>query len=80
MVRRQTLKKIGGSVATVLPKSAFMAGYVFLGLNGYDVEVEEMDVAATIERAAAGRIRDARVGGVVTRASQEGAIAVTRCP
>jgi death-on-curing protein len=38
---------------------AFMAAYVFLGLNGYDVELEEADVAATIERAAAGRITEA---------------------
>lgn len=37
---------------------AFMAGYVFLGLNGYDIELEEADVAATIERAAAGRIAE----------------------
>ena len=36
-------------------ESSWPAVY-FLGLNGYDIEVEEADVAATIERAAAGRI------------------------
>ena len=34
----------------------FMAAYVFLGLNGHDLELDEAEVAATIERAAAGRI------------------------
>jgi len=37
---------------------AFMAGYVFLGMNGYDVDLEEADVAVTIEGAAAGRITE----------------------
>jgi death-on-curing protein len=37
---------------------AFMAAYVFLGMNGYDVDLDEADVAATIERAAAGRIAE----------------------
>ena len=34
---------------------AFIAAYVFLGLNGQDLEAEEPDVAATIDRVAAGR-------------------------
>ena len=38
---------------------AFMAAYVFLGSNGYDLELDEADVAATIERAAAGRVSEA---------------------
>jgi len=38
---------------------AFMAAYVFLGSNGYDIELDEADVAATIERAAAGRVTEA---------------------
>lgn len=35
---------------------AFMAAYVFLGLNHHDVEIAETEVAATIDRAAAGGI------------------------
>lgn len=37
---------------------AFMAAYVFLGMNGYDVEAEEAAVATTIERAAAGEVSE----------------------
>jgi len=37
---------------------AFMAAYVFVGLNGYDLELDETDVAATIERAAAGAVSE----------------------
>ena len=40
---------------------AFMAAYVFLGLNGYDLEVSEPEVAATIEAVAAGRVTEARL-------------------
>lgn len=38
---------------------AFVAAYVFLGLNGYDVHAREPDVAATMEGVAAGTVRDA---------------------
>src|SRR5690348_12839832 len=38
---------------------AFMAAYVFLGVNGHDLEAEEAEVAATIERAAAGEVTEA---------------------
>lgn len=38
---------------------AFLAAYVFLGLNGYDVDASEPDVAATIEGVAAGRVGEA---------------------
>lgn len=35
---------------------AFVAAYVFLGLNGYDVNAREPDVAATMDGVAAGRV------------------------
>ena len=38
---------------------AFLAAYVFLGLNGYDVDATEPDVAATMEGVAAGRLGEA---------------------
>lgn len=37
----------------------FMAAYVFLDLNGYDLDVEEAEVVATIEGVAAGRVSEA---------------------
>ena len=37
---------------------AFMAAYVFLALNGKDLEVAEPDVVATIERVADGRLTE----------------------
>jgi death-on-curing protein len=40
---------------------AFMAAYVFLGLNGTDLEADERDVVTTIERLAAGRLSEAAV-------------------
>lgn len=38
---------------------AFIAAYVFLGLNGQDLDAEEADVVATMEGVAAGTIREA---------------------
>ena len=38
---------------------AFMAAYVFLGLNGKELEADEPDVATTIDRLAAGRLTEA---------------------
>jgi len=38
---------------------AFVAAYVFLGLNGHDVDAREPDVAATMEGVAAGRVAEA---------------------
>ena len=38
---------------------AFMAAYVFLGLNGKDLDADEPEVVATIERLAAGRLPEA---------------------
>jgi death-on-curing protein len=38
---------------------AFVAAYVFLGLNGYDLDAAEPDVATTMEGVAAGRMREA---------------------
>jgi death-on-curing protein len=35
---------------------AFVTAYVFLGLNGYDLEATEPDVAATMDGVAAGRV------------------------
>ena len=43
-------------------RTAFLAMYVFLGLNGYDFEAPEPDVVATIERLAAGQITEAELG------------------
>lgn len=37
---------------------AFIAAYVFLGLNGRDLETDEPDVVAIIERLAAGRLSE----------------------
>ena len=38
---------------------AFVAAYVFLGLNGYDLDASEPDVATMMEGVAAGRVREA---------------------
>jgi death-on-curing protein len=40
-------------------RSALMAGYTFLGVNGYEFERDEADVASTIEGLASGRITEA---------------------
>lgn len=40
-------------------RAAFMAAYVFLGLNGQDLEAGEPDVATTMEQVAAGRLTEA---------------------
>ena len=37
---------------------AFIAAYVFLGLNGHDLDADEADVANTFERAAAGKVTE----------------------
>src|SRR5438034_9344720 len=39
-------------------RTAFMAAYVFLGLNGHDLEAEEPDVVTTMERVADGRLAE----------------------
>jgi len=38
---------------------AFVAAYVFLGLNGYDLEATEPDVVTTMEGVAASRLTEA---------------------
>src|SRR5947209_5104893 len=38
---------------------AFVAAYVFLGLNGQDLEASEPDVVTTMERVADGRLKEA---------------------
>ena len=40
-------------------RGGFMAAYVFLGLNGYDLDATEPDVVATIEGVAASRVSEA---------------------
>ena len=35
-----------------------MAAYVFLGLNGMDLDADEPDVAITMEQVAAGRLTE----------------------
>lgn len=42
-------------------RTAFMAAYVFLGLNGFDLEAEEPDVVTTMERVADGRVSEKRL-------------------
>jgi death-on-curing protein len=42
-------------------RAAFMAAYVFLGLNGHDLAVAELDVVATVEGVAAGTLAEARL-------------------
>ena len=62
MVKRQTLKKIGGSVATVLPKSMLDRFHLEAGDDVYVVETSEgllitpfdPDFAAAMEAYAAG--------------------------
>jgi death-on-curing protein len=44
-------------------RAAFMAAYVFLGLNGQDIEAAEPDVVTTMERAANGRVSEAGLAG-----------------
>ena len=43
-------------------RTAFMALYVFLGMNGHEVEAEEPDVVATMEGVASGRITESQLG------------------
>jgi death-on-curing protein len=40
-------------------RAAFMAAYVFLGLNGQDLEATEPDVVTTMEHVADGRLTEA---------------------
>jgi len=42
-------------------RSAFMAAYVFLGLNGHDLEAAEPDLVATMEQVAGGQLSEARL-------------------
>ena len=42
-------------------RAAFLAAYVFLGLNGYDLEAPELEVASIIERLANREISQAEV-------------------
>jgi len=39
-------------------RTAIMSAYVFLGLNGHDLEAAEPDVATTIEAVASGRLTE----------------------
>ena len=42
-------------------RTAFMAAYVFLGLNGLDLDAEEPEVVTTMERVADGRVTEKRL-------------------
>lgn len=42
-------------------RAAFLATYVFLGLNGYDLEATELEVAGVIERLASREISHAGI-------------------
>ena len=47
-------------VGTIAGKRvAFMAAYVFLGLNGYDLDADEPDVVATMEGVASSAVTEA---------------------
>lgn len=54
-------------------RAAFLAAYVFLGLNGYDLDATEPEVVSVIERLATRAIGEAEVAewlrSVVTRPS-----------
>ena len=42
-------------------RTAFMAAYVFLSLNGHDLEVAEPDIVLTMEGVAAGSVAEVRL-------------------
>lgn len=42
-------------------RAGFLAAYVFLGLNGYDLEATELEVAGIIERLASREISQAEI-------------------
>ena len=42
-------------------RAAFMAAYVFLGLNDKDLDAEEIDVVATMEGVADGRVTEVKL-------------------
>lgn len=48
-------------------RAAFLAAYVFLGLNGYDIEATESEVAAIIERLASREIGQAGIADWLRR-------------
>ena len=48
-------------------RAAFMAAYVFLGLNGKDLEAAEPDVVTTMEGVADGRVTDAELAKWIRR-------------
>lgn len=48
-------------------RTGFMAAYVFLGLNGFDLQAEELDVAAMMERVAAGDTTERRLANWIRR-------------
>ncbi len=46
---------------------AFMAAYVFLGLNGYEIEAAEPEVVTTMQDLAAGRMSEASLAAWVRK-------------
>jgi death-on-curing protein len=46
---------------------AFLTAVVFLGLNGYDLEVSDEDVIANMVAFAAGRLREAKLAAWIRR-------------
>ena len=48
-------------------RAAFMAMYVFLGLNGYDLDAPEPEVVRTIERLASGKVSERQLAEWVRR-------------
>jgi len=50
---------------------AFMAAYVFLGLNGYDLNAEEPEIVATMEGVAASKVTEAALAKWFTTRLQQ---------
>ena len=42
-------------------RTAFMAAYAFLGINGFDLDAVEPDVVITVESVAAGKLTEAKL-------------------
>lgn len=51
-------------------RTAFLTAVVFLGLNGYDLEVRDEDVIAHIVALASGRLSEARLAAWIRRHMQ----------
>lgn len=48
-------------------RASFMAAYVFLGLNGYEIEATEPEVVTAMEDVAAGRMSEASLAAWIRK-------------